>query len=398
MTPKIKQKESHETEPKKRVLFVITQSEWGGAQKFMFSLVSKLNKENFDILVAVGNTGDGEFSARLEKSGVTVHHLRFLTREIDPVNDFKAVFELRKLIKEFRPRTVFLNSSKAGLVGSLAARCFKKLKVIYRIGGWAFNDPNPWLKRKFYTWAERYTAGLKDYIVLNNKRDFDQAKKLKIRPRKGLELIYNGVDPYKIEFLEKNAAKIKLSSLLKHGQKDFLQSDFIVGTIANFYETKGLKYLIEAAGVFVRESANNPIFLLIGDGPEREKLELQIKESGLENKVLLPGRVSEAYAYLSAFDVFVLPSVKEGFPWAVLEAMAAKLPIIATDVGGNSEIIDNNKNGILVRPGEPADIATALNHIEEKESIRKEMGFQAHQTVIFKYDLNKMVEQIEELL
>jgi glycosyltransferase involved in cell wall biosynthesis len=140
------------------------------------------------------------------------------------------------------------------------------------------------------------------------------------------------------------------------------------------------------------------VFILIGDGPERHNLELQIKENGLENKVLILGRIPEAYKYLPAFDVFVLPSVKEGFPWAVLEAMSAKLPIIATDVGANPEVIENHKNGFLVKPGKPEEICSALKQIMEKDNIRKEMGFQAHQTVVFKFDLNKMVGQIESLL
>jgi len=139
------------------------------------------------------------------------------------------------------------------------------------------------------------------------------------------------------------------------------------------------------------------ISVIIGEGSERNYLKNLIKEKGIKNKVFLTGSLDNAWKYLKAFDVFVLPSVKEGFPWTILEAMAAKLPIVATNVGAIPEIIESGKNGFMVQPKDPEAIKKAIEEILSNDKLQQELGIQAHQTVLFKYDLDRMVKQIEEL-
>ena len=114
--------------------------------------------------------------------------------------------------------------------------------------------------------------------------------------------------------------------------------------------------------------------------------------------MFLLGQIPDAYKLLAAFDIFVSSSVKEGFPWAVIEAMAAKLPVIATRVGALPEIIDNDRNGFMVEPARPEKIAEKIQDLLNNEHLRQELGIQAHQTVLFKFSLDKMVKQIEDLL
>ena len=399
MTSEINPKGILEINRKKRVLFIITQSELGGAQRFLSELLSRLDRNKYEILVATGKDGDGEFLETLKNMGVSSLSLRFLRRKINPYGDFRGYLEVRGLIRDFRPDTLFLSSSKAGVIGSLATRKFPGLKVIYRIGGWSFNDPMPWLVRRFYILAERCTAKLKDIIMVNSQRDFDQAKKMKIKPRQNIELIHNGVDSYKMGIFGKDEAKIKLFEKLTQRQRGFLHAKIVVGTVANFYKTKGLEYFIEAIKLLRAEPAiAHTAFVIVGDGPERGKLELQIKESGLKNKIFLAGRLPDARKYLAAFDIFVMSSVKEGFPWALLEAMAAKLPVVATNVGAVPEVIEDGKNGFLVEPRKPELLAQKIKELADNEHLRNELGIQAHQTVVLKFDLNKMVEKVEKLL
>ena len=385
--------------PKKRVLFVITQSELGGAQRFLCEFMPRLDPAKYEILVAAGKDGDGEFLGILKNRGIPALPLRFLRRKIGLYGDFRGYLEVRGLIRDFRPDTLFLSSSKAGVLGSLAARNFPHLKVIYRIGGWQFNDPISWLVRWFYILAEKCTARFKDIIIVNSQRDFNQAKKLKIRPRQSVELIHNGVDPYKLEIFGKDEAKIKLFEKLPQRQRGFLHAKIVVGTVANFYKTKGLEYFIEAIKLLHAEpTVAHTAFVMIGNGPEKEKLELQIKESGIKNKIFLAGKLLDARKYLVAFDIFVLPSVKEGFPWALLEAMTAKLPVVATNVGAVPEIIEDGKNGFVIEPRKPELLAQKIKELIGNERLRHELGIQAHQTVVLKFDLNKMVEKAEGLL
>ena len=394
---------------KKGVLFVITQSEFGGAQRFLHTLITRLDKSRYEMLVAAGPLYTGrrtqkselrsyDLLDRLETEGLKTARLRHLHREIKPFSDLRATFELRKIIKEFHPNTLFLLSSKAGFVGSLATVFPTKLKtkVIYRIGGWSFNDPWPEWKKRFWIILEKISAKWKDVIIVNNEHDLEQAKNLKIRPKEKIALIHNGIDVYKTEFLPKEEARLKLFEKASKASGRVFQAETIIGTIANFYPPKGLKYLIETAEHF--KNKDDVIFIVIGDGQERKELELLITNYQLRHKVLLLGQINDAYKLLNAFDIFVLPSVKEGFPWVVIEAMTAKLPVVATRVGAIPEIIEDGKNGFIVESNRPEQIASRIQELLNNEHLRQELGIQAHQTVLFKFSLDKMVEQIEKLL
>src|SRR3989344_5760825 len=197
---------------KKRVLFVITQSELGGAQRFLSSLTSHLDKDIYEFLIAVGSSGNGDFLRILKAEGIPYQTLKFLKRE-PSLNDIKAVFEIRSFVKNYRPDVLFLNSSKAGFIGSLATvfpTRINALKVIYRIGGWTFNDPWPEWKKYLWVVLEWLSAKWKDIIVVNNQHDFEQAKKLKIKPRSQMVLVHNGIETYKINLMPKKEALEKI--------------------------------------------------------------------------------------------------------------------------------------------------------------------------------------------
>ena len=386
---------------KKRILFVITQSELGGAQRFLSNLTSHLDRDVYEFLVAVGSSGNGDFLRVLKATSIPCQTLKFLKRgsSLPSLSDIKAIFEIRNLIKNYRPDVLFLNSSRAGFIGSLASvfpTRINALKIVYRIGGWTFNDPWPKWKRWLWIVLEWLSAKWKDVIIVNNQHDLEQAKKLKIKPRMQTVLIHNGIEVYKLDLMRSEEARTRLfEKATKLFGRNIIAKN-VIGTIANFYPTKGLEYLIQAAN-YLRD-IDDIVFFIIGDGELRPELEKMIQEKGLEKKVFLLGQIPDAYRFLPAFDVFVLPSVKEGFPWALIEAMSAKLPVIATDVGAIPEIIDDRKNGLLIKPRDSAGLADKIKEVLEKDRLRNELGIQAHQTVLFKFELDKMVKKVEELL
>lgn len=377
---------------------MVTQSETGGAQKFLSNLISHLDRDIYEFMVAVGSSGNGDFLRILKAKDIPYQTLKFLKRE--PLqSNIRAIFEIRSLIKNYRPDVLFLNSSKAGFIGSLASvfpTRINAMKVVYRIGGWTFNDPWPKWKRWLWIILEWLSAKWKDIIIVNNQHDLEQAKKLRIRPRVQTVLVHNGVETYKLDLMSKEEAREKLfEKASKHSGRN-IRAKNIVGTIANFYPTKGLEYLIQAVDYF--NNTDDSVFFIIGDGELKPELENMIREKGLEKKVFLLGQIPDAHRFLPALDVFVLPSVKEGFPWALIEAMSAKLPVIATDVGAAPEIIDDYKNGLLVKPRNPAELADKIKEVLSNDRLKNELGIQAHQTVLFKFELDKMVKQIEDLL
>ena len=377
-------------ENRKKILFLVTQSEFGGAQRFIYRLITNLDLSKYDISVAAGPEGNDANGLlfNLEKQGFNRFSLKFLKRAINPIIDFLALVEIHNLIKKERPDIIFLCSTKAGILGSLAAVLIPKSyipnsKVIYRIGGWTFNDPWPKWKKNLYLWLEKKTARFKDIIVNNAKSDAKQAKELGIIPRKQILTIYNGVDAKDLNFLPEEKAR----EFLK------IKSGFLVGTVANFYPAKGLEYLIEAANLLKDRDIG---FVIIGDGQERKRLDKLSKKWGLES-VFMPGAVPESYRYLKAFGAFVSPSLKEGFPWTIIEAMAAEVPVIATRVGAIPEIIEDGKTGFLVDVRNPQQIAKLIISLSEDKNLSEKITRAAKESVVKNFNTKQMLKKYEDL-
>ena len=303
-----------------------------------------------------------------------VPHLR---RAIHPVHDLLALRAFREVLRDIRPRAIHLNSSKAGVIGSLAARSLSLTPIVYCIAGWAVLDSSSWWQRFAYFWPERLTAWAKDEIVCLHPGDEQYAKRHGIIPRQGLTVIPNGidVDTVRADLLSRQKARDELG--LPH-------EALVIGTIANFYPAKDLPTTIEAfAGVARQEPRAH--LCIIGEGPERKAIEACIQRFGLKERVTLAGAREHASRYLRAFDVFVLASKKEGMPFALLEAAAAGLPIVASDVGAHRWMLPEAS---FVPPQHPHALAEALlqalrqeaapSYIESLRRFSAEACFAAH--------------------
>lgn len=315
---------------RKKILFVVTLNEWGGAQKYVFDLATHLPKDQFDILVAVGIEGNGELIKKLSQNSIKSSAVKNLRRDIKPISDLKAFFELLQLFKNASPDVVHLNSTKAGVLGSIAAKLAGVPKIIYTVHGWVFHEPLSPFTKIFYYLAEKVTAFFKSKIICVSEFDRKIAIEKKVAKAEKLVTIHNGIDRATIKHYEKDEARKRLSVITG---KELKHDKIVIGTVANFYKTKGLPYLIDAAHTLPQYT-----FLIIGEGPERQSLEKRIREKKAAN-VILAGFIPEASQYLKAFDCFVLPSVKEGYPYTILEALFAEIPIIGTNVGGMPEML-----------------------------------------------------------
>jgi glycosyltransferase involved in cell wall biosynthesis len=385
---------------KKRILIIITQSEFGGAQRFIFNFANKLRTNpDYDIRICVGADGGGEFTRTVEEIGVPITTISSLRRNLSFFGDIAGYFKIRREIKKFNPDVLFLNSSKAGFLGAFSfifpfRAC--GAKVIYRIGGWTFNDPWPNWKKRMWITLERISARWKDVIIVNGNKDREQALQLKIRPREEIVVVYNGLDVYKMNGLTRDEARVRIFEKLSRQAGKVFQAETIIGTVSNLYPAKALENLVLAALPFKNE--DSVIFIIIGEGAERPKLESLIREHNLEKKVFLLGQIASGSRFMPAFDIYIQSSVKEGFSWSLLEAMASKVPVIATDVGATAEIIEDDKNGILVEPSHPDQISLAISRLMADDRLRSELAIQGHQTVLFKFGLDRMIDRVETLL
>lgn len=372
-----------------KILYIITLSELGGAQRYVLDLVKHFKNINYDIIVASGQ--DGYLIDECKKNNIQTHVFHHLVRQIHPIKDFIAILEIYSLIKKEKPEMVHLNSSKAGAIGAIAAKMAGVKKVIYTVHGYVFLEPMPRWKKMFYIFIEKFSSYFKDAIICVSNYDKKIGIQYNIAPEKKIVTIHNGIDTNAMNFLAKKEAKKFLIA-----QSSGLRAQgFWIGTIANFYPTKGLLYLISAAKKIV-EKFPDALFIIIGDGDERKILENEIVKLSLEKNVILTGKIPDASKYLRAFDIYVCSSVKEGLPYSILEAMAAGLPIVSTNVGGAPELLKNN-SGILVEPKNPLELAIAIIKVLEDSKLAQGLSQNAKKFVENEFSLEKMLEKTERI-
>jgi len=382
----------------KKILFIITKSEMGGAQRFLYELVTHLDAQMYVILVAAGR--NGELFEKLFKKDIKTARIRNFSN-IPGIKNFLAFIEIFNLLRKFRPDILYLLSSEAGFIGSLAGSFYsllfwrENLKIIYRIGGWAFKEPHNIFIKKIYLWSEKFSSVLKDIIIVNSEFDRQLAIKNKITKPNKITTIYNGISLNEIKFFLTEEAKKFINSKILYS-KFYILNSILIGTIANLYKNKGLEFLVKTMSV-IKGQMSNVTLMIIGDGPERKNLEKLIKKYKLKNNVFLLGAIPDAYKYLKALDLFVLPSIKEGQPWVILEAMAAEVPIVATNIAGIPEMIENGKSGLLVEPADPAALANAIEKMLAHPSLAQECIKNASIVVKEKFNITEMMEKNEKL-
>lgn len=376
---------------KPKLLYVITQAEWGGAQRYVFDLATSL-KEEFDITVATGRVEDSrELIDKLEAKNIKTHVFQNLIRKIRPWTDFQAFLEITLYLNSNKFDIIHLNSTKAGAIGSFCANLNNIKKIFYTTHGWVFNEPLPFWKKKFYKITERLSAKSTVNIITLSKLDSEIGALEKIAPADKFIQIYHGIEPS--EILNRKESFKYINEKLDLNLRD---DEIIIGSVANFYETKGLKYLITAWHDIIQKFPKAKL-IIFGEGELRSKLEQQITKNQLQNSIILPGSQKNAQKYLKIFNIFILPSVKEGLPYAILEAMNAELPIIATRVGGIPEMIEDNTNGLLISPADPDEITDAVTKLLKNPSLAYQLSQKAKQSLNEKFNFKKMIEQTSQL-
>ncbi|KKS65947.1 MAG: Second mannosyl transferase [Parcubacteria group bacterium GW2011_GWB1_42_6] len=371
-----------------KILYLITQSEWGGAQKNAADLAAEFLSSN-ETLVAAGPDGDGAFFNELARRGIKSMMVKNLHRRVNPIKDIAAFFEIKSLIKKEKPDIIHIHSSKAGFIGSLAAG--KKAKVIYTVHGAVFEAPFAAPQKKLFLRLEKFSAGFKDKIICVCQNDKNLWLKHKIAPSEKIEVIHNGINLQNIDFLPRDEARRRLF------KQNINPETKIIGSIANFYPEKGLEFLVEAAWIISKNpAAKNIKFAIIGEGRMRPLLEEMIKQKNLAERFVLLGQKEKASRYLKAFDAFALPSIKEGLPYTILEAMAAQIPVVASKIGGVPEMIQNDHNGLLVKPRDPQELAQKILYLSANPDLAQKF-IRNSQEKLKEFSFDQMFEKTKKV-
>lgn len=367
-----------------KVLFVITKSNWGGAQRYVYDLAAGLPQEQFEVAVALG--GSGALIQKLQERNIRVIPILSLIRDVSAKSDVGAFFELWSIIRSEKPDVVHLNSAKASGLGALAARLAGVPKIIFTAHGWAFNEDRSLLSRsviKLFSWV---TVLLTHKTIAVSEAVKNDTQKWPFIDDK-VVTIKNGVTGTK--FFEPEKARIHLFA---RGNIRVPENAFVVGSIAELHNNKGLESAIEALAKLVVKN-HSLYYFILGDGEEKERLNALVGQRGLQGRVFLLGFVDNASHYLSAFDAFILPSIKEGLPYVILEAGLAGLPVVASRVGGIPEVIEDGKTGLLVPARNPEAIAESVEKLVSTPPLAKRLGEALRERVQREFSLKRELDE-----
>ncbi len=375
--------------PRKKILYVITKSNFGGAQRYVFELATSLPKDRYDIAVACG--GNGVLADKLRAAGIHIFEIKSFQRDINFKKEIQAFFELLKVIKTFTPDIVHLNSSKAGGIGSLASRILGVKKIIFTAHGWAFWENRSPLWRSlvwFFSWL---TALFSHHIIVVSSFEYDRTH-LPFTKHK-FQVIQTAVP--QIAFKTREEAR---SALTTFGTKAPTGDPIWLCTIGEYVQNKNLLTAIRAVEEVNAQHTQKLFYTLIGNSGDQENmLRTYVKDRALEEYVQIIGFVDNARDYLKAFDMFLLPSFKEGMPYGLLEAGAASLATVASNVGGIPEVIYDKKTGLLIDPKDISSIASALSYLLTHKEERNRLAHTLTEKVENEFALERMFEQTEAI-
>ena len=332
-----------------RILILITLAETGGAQSYVAGLLPGL-EGRFDVVVAAH--GDGPLREASRAARARFVPLRHVRRPLHPVRDLLGILELVVLMRRAAPDIVHANSSKAGVLGRVAAAVAGVPIRIFTVHGWAFSASSG-LVSVLYRWADRLMAPLTTLTICVAERERTSGLAAGTCIAERTVVIPNAVD-------------VDAVPRARHDGGPPL-----VVAVGRLAEPKDALTLVRAlAGVRGRPFTA----LLVGDGPDRASVEAEVRRLGLQDAVALAGTRDDVPELLARADVFALSSRSEGAPLSILEAMAAGLPVVSSQVGGVPELVVDGETGLLVPPGDPAAMAAALGRLLADAGLRRRLG------------------------
>jgi glycosyltransferase involved in cell wall biosynthesis len=345
-------------ESKIHVAYVVTRGDdVGGAQVHVRDMAKAMRAQGHEATIICGRRGD--LTDQLEAQGVPFRSLPHLVRPIHPAKDLSGFLELRRTLSELRPDLVSLHSSKVHLLGGLAARTLG-LPVLVTAHGWPFADGVPATRRRFYASYERLATRLATVVITVSDYDRDLARRYHVTAKGGIAVVHNGMpDDARRRDHDRATEPVRLLMIGRHvPQKDH-------PTLF-----RALAKLRDKAWTID----------LIGTGPNEGKNRAMARELGLAERVRFLGYRPDVPDVMAQTDINVLVSNWEGLPRSIIEAMRAELPTVASDVGGNRELIADDRTGYLTPRGDADALAHHLAGLIADRRKRRALGANARRS------------------
>jgi glycosyltransferase involved in cell wall biosynthesis len=357
---------------KKRILYIITRPDLGGAQTHVKDLIEGFS-ESYDIHLAVG--WEGALTEALKGSGISVHLLSHLKRSLNFSSDIQAIRETVALIEQIQPHLIHTHSSKAGIVGRVAGKIVG-VPTIFTAHGWGFSPGTPKLRGIIALLAEKFGAILAEKIICVSDNDRELALKKGVGDRDSLVTIRYGLC-----------------------DRDFPLADPAFEPpraimVARFSEQKDQTTLLQALAK-LRDSKIQLDF--VGSGPFLERCQTLAHSLGISDRVAFLGDRQDVPQLLARSQIFVLSTHYEGLPISILEAMRAGLPVVATAVNGIPEEVADTLTGLLVPPENAETLATALTTLANSPELRQRLGAAGRQKFLQEFTRARMLTETEAI-
>ncbi len=321
--------------------------------------------------------GNGLLTEKLEAAGIAVTSLHSMERDVNFKKELLSAKELFKIFRKTKPDIVHLNSSKAGGLGALVARLAGVKRIIFTAHAWAFNENREFASKMIISILHWATVILSHQTIAVSESVKEQVSHMPFMKKK-IHVIHLGVRPFDCKTKEEARGILGLDNGLW------------IGTVAELHPVKGLLYAIDAIAL-LKEEYPDLRYCIIGEGDQRGIIEKQIIKRRLESNVILSGFIDDAKTYLKAFDIFMLPSLSEAFGYCLVEAGIAELPVIATNVGGIPEVVD--EAGIIVPSHNARALAEGLKKLIDSSDLRANLASQLHDRALNEFKVEKMHEE-----
>jgi len=358
-----------------KILYLITELNVGGTEKALARTVARLNRDRYDILVAC-----------LHEPGLVADEIRTFGNRVINLDmrnriDLGVLNRLFKLLRQERIQIIHSYLFHANLLARLVAKLAGAPIIVS-------SERTMEMEGQIRLLLNRLTSPLADRVIAVSQQVCDFASnRIGIPPEK-LVVVYNGIETSEYQ------GKVDMARI--HEELKVAPAHTVVGTVSRLDEAKGIRYFLQALPWVIAQHSKL-IFLIVGDGSQRRELERLAQDLNIQSQVIFAGYRPDVVNMLAIMDVFVLSSLYEGFPNAILEAMAMAKPVVATRVGGVPEAVEDGVTGLLVPPRDPEALAKAIIALLQDRERAKDMGRAGRERVERYFSVQRMVARTETL-
>ena len=345
-------------------------------------------KYEVDVVSGPQTGSEGSIIEEVRQRGINLTIMPELRREISPVNDIKALFLLRDMMKKGKYDLVHTHSSKAGVLGRLAAKMAGVPYVVHTVHGWSYHEHMSGTQLKLYTTLEKLGHACGHASIVVSPKDIDKGLAEGIGRREDYTVIRSGIELDRFGHPQVPAEEIRADLGIP-------QDVPIIGSVTRLSPQKAPLDLIKSIAA-VAEQNSEAWFVIVGDGPLRPDVEQAIAQANLQERVVLTGLRRDVPELLNIFDIFVLTSLWEGLPRVLPQAMASGLPIVCTKADGSAEAVQEGVNGYLVPQQSPQETADRLLQLLNDPELRQKMGSAGRQLAP-PFGAKQMVRDIDKL-